>query len=311
MKQYFGIVIPANDNKFGALNTAVWSGGSFIYVPPGVKVVDMPLQASTSASTPRTWAGVRAHADHRRRGLRRALHRGMPGTHLHGSDLLHSAVVEIVVKPSARVTYTTIQNWSSNVFNLVTKRARVEAEGHMEWIDGNIGSRLIIGTRPCGSWAPRRRARCCRRPTGEGQHQDTGSKMVHAAPETTSNVSKSISKDGGRTSYRGPVRRVEDGAYGCKSHVQCDALILDDESVSDTYPYMEVGARDAVIGHDHRGGPCGRRAALLPDYCGLLRGPRRRWWSTASSSRSPRPCPWSTPWSGPAPIELQMEGSVG
>ncbi|MBX3313080.1 MAG: Fe-S cluster assembly protein SufB [Actinobacteria bacterium] len=248
VKQYFGTVIPANDNKFSALNTAVWSGGSFIYVPPGVKVA-MPLQAY-----------FRINAENMGQ-FERTLIIADEGSDVHyiegcsaptyTSDSLHSAVVEIVVKPSARVTYTTIQNWSSNVFNLVTKRARVEAEGHMEWIDGNIGSRLtmkypavwLVGPKASGEVLSVAYA-------GAGQHQDTGSKMVHAAPETTSKiVSKSISKDGGRTSYRGLIR-VEDDAYGCKSHVQCDALILDDRSISDTYPYMEVGARDAVIGHE-------------------------------------------------------------
>ena len=248
VKQYFGKVIPPNDNKFSALNTSVWSGGSFIYVPPGVKV-DMPLQAY-----------FRINAENMGQ-FERTLIIADEGSEVHyiegcsaptyTSDSLHSAVVEIVVKPSARVTYTTIQNWSNNVFNLVTKRARVEAEGHMEWIDGNIGSRLtmkypavwLVGPKASGEVLSVAYA-------GEGQHQDTGSKMVHAAPETTSKiVSKSISKDGGRTSYRGLVR-VEDDAYGCKSHVQCDALILDDDSISDTYPYMEVGARDAVIGHE-------------------------------------------------------------
>ncbi len=189
------------------------------------------------------------------------------------TDSLHSAVVEIVVKPSARVTYTTIQNWSNNVFNLVTKRARVEAEGHMEWIDGNIGSRLtmkypavyMVGPKASGEVLSVAYA-------GAGQHQDAGAKMVHAAPETTSKiVSKSISKDGGRTSYRGLVR-VEDDAYGCKSHVQCDALILDEDSISDTYPYMEVGCprrRRRPRGHRVEGR---RRAALLPDEPRPLRG---------------------------------------
>ncbi|MFN0090219.1 MAG: Fe-S cluster assembly protein SufB [Acidimicrobiales bacterium] len=248
VKQYFGKVIPANDNKFAALNTAVWSGGSFIYVPPGVEV-DMPLQAY-----------FRINAENMGQ-FERTLIIADEGSKVHyiegcsapvyTSDSLHSAVVEIVVKPSARVTYTTIQNWSNNVFNLVTKRARVEAEGHMEWIDGNIGSRLtmkypavvMVGPKASGEVLSVAYA-------GNGQHQDAGAKMTHAAPETTSKiVSKSISKDGGRTSYRGLVR-VEEGAYGCKSHVQCDALILDDHSVSDTYPYMEIGAQDARIGHE-------------------------------------------------------------
>ena len=189
------------------------------------------------------------------------------------SDSLHSAVVEIVVKESARVTYTTIQNWSNNVFNLVTKRAVVEAEGHMEWIDGNIGIRLtmkypavvMVGPKASGEVLSVAYA-------GAGQHQDTGSKMTHAAPETTSKiVSKSISKDGGRSSYRGLVR-VEDGAYGCKSHVQCDALILDEDSVSDTYPYMEVGQPGRGRRPRGHGVEGGRRAALLPDEPGPLRG---------------------------------------
>ena len=221
---------------------------SFIYVPPGVNV-EMPLQAY-----------FRINAENMGQ-FERTLIIADEGSQVHyiegcsapvyTTDSLHSAVVEIVVKPSARVTYTTIQNWSNNVFNLVTKRARVETEGHMEWIDGNIGSRLtmkypavvMVGPKASGEVLSVAYA-------GPGQHQDAGAKMTHAAPETTSKiVSKSISKDGGRTSYRGLVR-VEDDAYGCKSHVQCDALILDEDSISDTFPYMEVGARDAVIGHE-------------------------------------------------------------
>jgi len=248
VKEYFGKIIPPNDNKFSALNSAVWSGGSFIYVPPGVRV-EMPLQAY-----------FRINAENMGQ-FERTLIIADEGSEVHyiegcsapvyTTDSLHSAVVEIVVKPSARVTYTTIQNWSNNVYNLVTKRARVEAEGRMEWIDGNIGSRLtmkypavvMVGPKASGEVLSVAYA-------GAGQHQDAGAKMTHAAPETTSSiVSKSISKDGGRTSYRGLVR-VEGDAHGCRSHVQCDALILDDESVSDTYPYMEVGSPDAVIGHE-------------------------------------------------------------
>jgi len=248
VKERFGRIIPPNDNKFSALNSAVWSGGSFIYVPPGVRV-EMPLQAY-----------FRINAENMGQ-FERTLIIADEGSEVHyiegcsapvyTTDSLHSAVVEIIVKPSARVTYTTIQNWSNNVYNLVTKRARVEAEGRMEWIDGNIGSRLtmkypavvMVGPKASGEVLSVAYA-------GPGQHQDAGAKMTHAAPETTSSiVSKSISKDGGRTSYRGLVR-VEGDAHGCRSHVQCDALILDDESVSDTYPYMEVGSPDAVIGHE-------------------------------------------------------------
>src|SRR3954452_4267006 len=248
VREYFASIIPPNDNKLDALNRARWSGGSFVYVPPAVNV-EMPLQAYFRINTENMGQ------------FERTLIIADEGSQVHyiegcsapvyTTDSLHSAVVEIVVKPSARVTYTTIQNWSNNVFNLVTKRARVEAEGHMEWIDGNIGSRLtmkypavvMVGPKASGEVLSVAYA-------GPGQHQDAGAKMVHAAPETTSKiVSKSISKDGGRTSYRGLVR-VEDDAYGCKSHVQCDALILDEHSVSDTFPYMEVGARDAIIGHE-------------------------------------------------------------
>ncbi|MEO8692770.1 MAG: Fe-S cluster assembly protein SufB [Acidimicrobiales bacterium] len=248
VKKHMGKIIPSNDNKFSALNSAAWSGGSFIYVPPGVKV-PMPLQAY-----------FRINSENMGQ-FERTLIIADEGSEVHyiegcsapvyTTDSLHSAVVEIFVGKSARVTYTTIQNWSNNVFNLVTKRARVEAEGHMEWIDGNIGSRLtmkypgvvMVGPKASGEVLSVAYA-------GQGQHQDAGAKMVHAAPETTSKiVSKSISKDGGRTSYRGLVR-VEGDAYGCKSHVQCDALILDDHSISDTFPYMEIGAKDAVIGHE-------------------------------------------------------------
>ncbi|HSH11644.1 MAG TPA: Fe-S cluster assembly protein SufB [Ilumatobacter sp.] len=248
VKQYFGTVIPPGDNKFAALNTSVWSGGSFIYIPPGVEC-EMPLQAYFRINSEN--AGQ----------FERTLIIADEGSKVHyiegcsapvyTSDSLHSAVVEIIVKPHARVTYTTIQNWSPNVYNLVTKRARVEAYGHMEWIDGNIGSKLtmkypavyLVGEGATGEVLSVAYA-------GKGQHQDAGAKMVHAAPNTSSKiVSKSISKDGGITTYRGLVR-VDKGATGCKSHVQCDALILDEDSVSKTLPYMEVGERDAQIGHE-------------------------------------------------------------
>src|SRR5881409_2601805 len=248
VKQYFGTVIPTNDNKFAALNSAVWSGGSFIYVPPGVEV-EMPLQAyfRINAENMGQFERTLIIAD---KGSKVHYIEGCSAP-VYTTDSLHSAVVEIAVGEAARVTYTTIQNWSNNVFNLVTKRARVEAEGHMEWIDGNIGSRLtmkypavyLMGPKASGEVLSVAYA-------GPGQHQDAGAKMVHAAPETTSKiVSKSISKDGGRTSYRGLVR-VEEGAHKVKSHVRCDALILDEESRSDTYPYMEIDEKDARIGHE-------------------------------------------------------------
>ena len=248
LQKYFGTLIPPGDNKFSALNSAVWSGGSFIYVPPGVEV-EMPLQAH-----------FRINAENMGQ-FERTLIIADEGATLHyiegcsapvySSDSLHSAVVELVALPGARITYTTIQNWSNNVFNLVTKRAAAYDEARVEWIDGNIGSRLtmkypavyLMGPKASGEVLSVAYA-------GEGQHQDAGAKMVHAAPETTSKiVSKSISKDGGRTTYRGLVR-VEEGMDNCRSHVQCDALLLDEISRSDTYPYQEIGARDAEIGHE-------------------------------------------------------------
>ncbi len=309
VKQYFGTVIPKNDNKFAALNTAVWSGGSFIYVPPGVNV-EMPLQAY-----------FRINAENMGQ-FERTLIIADEGSQVHyiegcsapvyTSDSLHSAVVEIVVKPSARVTYTTIQNWSNNVFNLVTKRARVEAEGHMEWIDGNIGSRLtmkypavyMVGPKASGEVLSVAYA-------GPGQHQDAGAKMVHAAPETTSKiVSKSISKDGGRTSYRGLVR-VEDEAYGCKSHVQCDALILDEESTSDTYPTMEIGARDAVIGHEATVSKVADEQLFYLMSRGLSQEQAMGMVVNGFIEPVTRTLPmeYAVEWS--RLIELQMEGSVG
>ena len=455
LKRYFGTVIPPNDNKFSALNSAVWSGGSFIYVPPGVEV-EAPLQAY-----------FRINAENMGQ-FERTLIIADEGSKVHyiegcsaptySTDSLHSAVVEIVVGRSARVTYTTIQNWSDNVYNLVTKRARVEAEGHMEWIDGNIGclaegSRVTTpgGTKPIElvmpgdevlSYDEAAGSLCWRRVTakrysgeqpvrdvrqgsrrlrvtdnhpfysyvhgglgyvradrlhkaivpvssanvddhlridfaaglevcdvdvsadtetvptwdievegtgnfvsegfivhnskltmkypavvmvgpkasgevlsvaygGPGQHQDTGAKMTHAAPETTSKiVSKSISSGGGRTSYRGLVR-VEDDAHGCKSHVQCDALILDEDSVSDTYPYMEVGSGDAVIGHEATVSKVADDQLFYLQSRGLTEEQAMGLIVNGFIEPVTRTLPmeYAVEWS--RLIELQMEGSVG
>src|SRR5438067_9126861 len=248
VKQYFGTVIPPNDNKFAALNSAVWSGGSFIYVPPGVEV-PMPLQAyfRINAENMGQFERTLIIADE---GAKVHYIEGCSAP-VYTSDSLHSALVELVALPGARITYRTIQNWSANVYNLVTKRARAETESRVEWIDGNIGSRLtmkypsvyLMGPKASGEVLSVAYA-------GPGQHQDAGAKMIHAAPETTSQiVSKSISKDGGRTSYRGLVN-VQEGAKNSKSFVRCDALILDEQSKSDTYPYMEIAEQDARIGHE-------------------------------------------------------------
>jgi Fe-S cluster assembly protein SufB len=248
VRKYFGTVIPPGDNKFAALNSAVWSGGSFIYVPPGVHV-DMPLQAY-----------FRINAENAGQ-FERTLIIADEGASVHyvegcsapvySTDSLHSAVVELVAKPGARIRYTTIQNWSPNVYNLVTKRARAEAESTVEWIDGNLGSKLTMKYPAVVMVGPKAHGEVLSVAyAGPGQHQDAGAKMTHAAPETTSIIdSKSISKDGGRTTYRGLVR-VEEGAHNVKAHVRCDALILDEESRSDTYPYMEIEEKDARIGHE-------------------------------------------------------------
>ena len=309
VRAYFGKVIPSNDNKFSALNSAVWSGGSFIYVPEGVEV-EMPLQAyfRINAENMGQFERTLIIAD---KGSKVHYIEGCSAP-VYSTDSLHSAVVEIVVKESARVTYTTIQNWSNNVFNLVTKRAVVEAEGHMEWIDGNIGSRLtmkypavvMVGPKASGEVLSVAYA-------GEGQHQDAGAKMTHAAPETTSKiVSKSISKDGGRSSYRGLVR-VEDDAHGCKSHVQCDALILDEDSISDTYPYMEIGSKDAVIAHEATVSKVADEQLFYLTSRGLTEEQATGMIVNGFIEPVTRTLPmeYAVEWS--RLIELQMEGSVG
>src|SRR5690554_193370 len=248
VKEYFGTIIPYNDNKFAALNSAVWSGGSFIYVPPGVKV-EMPLQAYFRINTQnmgqfeRTLIIVDEGAFvHYVEGCTAPIY---------SSDSLHSAVVEIIVKAGGRCRYTTVQNWSNNVYNLVTKRAVAYRDATMEWVDGNLGSKVTMKYPAVYLMEPGAHGEVLSIAfAGKGQVQDAGAKMVHAAPNTTSTiVSKSISKGGGRSGYRGLVR-VEPGAEDAKSMVRCDALILDENSRSDTYPYMEVEENDAEIGHE-------------------------------------------------------------
>jgi Fe-S cluster assembly protein SufB len=247
-KEYFCSVIPVGDNKFAALNTAVWSGGSFIYVPPGVHV-DIPLQAYFRINTENMGQ------------FERTLIIVDEGAYVHyvegctapiySSDSLHSAVVEIIVKKNARCRYTTIQNWSNNVYNLVTKRAVAHEGATMEWVDGNIGSKVtmkypsvwLVGEHAKGEVLSIAFA-------GEGQHQDAGAKMVHVAPNTSSTIiSKSVARGGGRTSYRGLVQ-VQEGAHGSRSTVKCDALLVDTISRSDTYPYVDVREDDVSMGHE-------------------------------------------------------------
>ncbi|MGL6234230.1 MAG: Fe-S cluster assembly protein SufB [Segniliparus sp.] len=247
-REHFGTVIPAGDNKFSALNTAVWSGGSYIYVPKGVQV-DIPLQAYFRINTEnmgqfeRTLIIVDEDAYvHYVEGCTAPIYK---------SDSLHSAVVEIIVKPGGRCRYTTIQNWSNNVYNLVTKRARAEAGATMEWIDGNIGSKVTM--KYPAVWLTGEYAKgevLSLAFAGPDQHQDTGSKMLHLAPRTSSNiVSKSVARGGGRTSYRGLVS-VHKGAVGSKATVRCDALLVDDISRSDTYPYVDIREDDVTMGHE-------------------------------------------------------------
>jgi Fe-S cluster assembly protein SufB len=247
-KQYFGTVIPSSDNKFAALNSAVWSGGSFIYVPKGVKV-DVPLQAYFRINTKdmgqfeRTLIIVDEDAYvHYVEGCTAPTY---------SSDSLHSAVVEIIVKKGGRCRYTTIQNWSNNVYNLVTKRAVAYANATMEWVDGNLGSKLTMKYPAVYMMEPGAHGEVLSIAfAGKGQHQDAGAKVVHCAPNTSSKIiSKSISKDGGRAGYRGLVK-VMKGAENCRSTVNCDALILDEDSRSDTYPTMEIEEDKVTIGHE-------------------------------------------------------------
>lgn len=248
VKKYFGTVIPPADNKFAALNSAVWSGGSFIYVPKGVKV-EIPLQAY-----------FRINSENMGQ-FERTLIIADEGSFVHyiegctaptySSDSLHSAVVELIALPGSKIRYTTIQNWSKNVFNLVTKRAVAHANAAVEWIDGNLGSKLTMKYPAVYLVGENARGEILSVAfSGDGQHQDAGAKIVHVAPHTTSVVtSKSISKDGGRSSYRGLVK-VHKGAVGCKSNVRCDALILDESSRSDTYPTMEIDEENTSVGHE-------------------------------------------------------------
>src|SRR3984957_6267314 len=247
-KQYFGTVIPVGDNKFAALNTSVWSGGSFIYVPKGVKV-DIPLQAYFRINTEnmgqfeRTLIIVDEDAYvHYVEGCTAPIY---------SSDSLHSAVVEIIVKKGARCRYTTIQNWSNNVYNLVTKRAVAQAGATMEWIDGNIGSKVTMKYPAVYLMGEQARSETLSVAfAGEGQHQDAGAKMVHAAPHTSSSiVSKSVARGGGRTSYRGLVQ-VNEGSHHSRSTVKCDALLVDQISRSDTYPYVDIREDDVSMGHE-------------------------------------------------------------
>jgi Fe-S cluster assembly protein SufB len=302
-------VIPQNDNKFAALNSSVWSGGSFIYVPPGVRV-EQPLQAY-----------FRINAENMGQ-FERTLIIVDEGAYVHyvegctapiyTTDSLHSAVVEIIVKEGGRCRYTTIQNWSTNVYNLVTKRAVAYKDATMEWVDGNLGSKLtmkypaiwLLGERAHGEVLSIAFA-------NQGQHQDAGGKAVHVAPKTTSTItSKSISKNGGRSSYRG-LLEVAKGAEGAKSKVVCDALILDEESRTDTYPYIRIDENNVDIGHEATVSKIGEEQLFYLMSRGLSEAEATAMIVSGFVEPITKELPLEYAVEMNRLIQLQMEGSVG
>ena len=308
-EEYFGTIIPSGDNKFAALNTAVWSGGSFVYVPPGVHV-EIPLQAYFRINTENMGQ------------FERTLIIADEGSYVHyvegctaptySSDSLHSAVVELIAKPGARIRYTTVQNWSQNVFNLVTKRAVAERDATVEWVDCNLGSKLtmkypsvyLMGERAHGEILSIAFA-------GHGQHQDAGGKIVHAAPNTTSNIfAKSISKDGGRSSYRG-LLEVAKGAHGSRSKVVCDALLLDEGSRSDTYPTIRIGEDDVDVGHEATVSKVGEEQLFYLMSHGLPEEEASKLIVNGFIEPIVKELPMEYAVEMNRLIELQMEGSIG
>jgi Fe-S cluster assembly protein SufB len=309
LREYFGKIIPPEDNKFAALNSAVWSGGSFIYVPKGVKI-EFPLQAyfrinaEQMGQFERTLIIVDEGASvHYVEGCTAPMYT---------TESLHSAVVEIIVKKHARCRYTTIQNWANNIYNLVTKRAMAYENALMEWIDGNLGSRLTMKYPAVYMMEPGARGEILSIAfASAGQHQDAGAKVVHCAPNTSSRiVSKSISKNGGRASYRGLVK-VQDGAVKSKSSVVCDALILDDKSRSDTYPYIEIEEQDVSVGHEASVSRIGEEQLFYLTSRGLTEAEA----STMIVSGFIEPLVKELPMEYAVEmnrlIQLQMEGTVG
>ena len=309
VREYFGKIIPPNDNKFASLNSAVWSGGSFIYVPKGVKV-PMPLQAYFRINTESMGQ------------FERTMIIADEGSDIHyvegctaptySSDSLHSAVVEIIVKKGAHVRYTTIQNWSDNVFNLVTKRMAVYGEAVGEWIDGNLGSKLTMKYPSTYLLEPGAHGEILSLAmAGPGQHQDAGGKCIHAAPYTTSVInSKSVSKGGGRTSYRGQIK-VYPGAKGVKSTVRCDALLLDEESRADTYPLMEIDEQDVTIGHEASVSKLGEEQLFYLMSRGMTEAESAKMIVNGFVEPIVKELPMEYAVELNRLIELQMEGSVG
>ena len=308
-KEYFASIIPAGDNKFASLNTAVWSGGSFVYVPKGVHV-SIPLQAYFRINTENMGQFERtliiADEDsyvHYVEGCTAPIYQ---------SDSLHAAIVEIIVKRDAHVRYTTIQNWSNNVLNLVTQRATVAEGATMEWVDGNIGSRVNMKYPSCILLGEHSHGEALSAAfAGPGQHQDTGAKMIHAAANTTSSiVSKSISRGGGRSSYRGLVQIGKD-AHGSKSSVVCDALLVDDVSRTDTYPYVDVRTDDVEMGHEATVSKVSEDQLFYLQQRGLSEEEAMAMVVRGFVEPIARELPMEYALELNRLIELQMEGSVG
>ena len=309
LREYFGTIIPSLDNKFAALNSAVWSGGSFIYIPPGVKI-EFPLQAyfrinaQNMGQFERTLIIVDEGAEiHYVEGCTAPMY---------SSDSLHSAVVEVICKKNARCRYTTIQNWANNIYNLVTKRAVCMADATMEWVDGNLGSQLTMKYPAVYMMEPGAHGEILSIAfSGKGQHQDAGAKLVHVAPNTTGQIiSKSISKNGGRSSYRGLVK-VEKGAHNAKNNVVCDALILDAESRSDTYPYIEVMEQDVSIGHEASVSRIGEEQLFYLTSRGLSEAEASAMIVNGFIEPLVKELPMEYAVEMNRLIQLQMEGSVG
>jgi Fe-S cluster assembly protein SufB len=309
LREYFGKIIPPSDNKFAALNSAVWSGGSFIYVPPGVKI-EFPLQAyfrinaEQMGQFERTLIIVDEGASvHYVEGCTAPMYT---------TESLHSAVVEVIVKKNGRCRYTTIQNWANNIYNLVTKRAVAYQDSLMEWIDGNLGSRLTMKYPAVYMMEPGARGEILSIAfSSKGQHQDAGAKVVHCAPHTKSRIiSKSISKNGGRSSYRG-LCKVEEGATDCKSNVVCDALILDSDSRSDTYPYIEVEEQDVQIEHEASVSRIGEEQLFYLMSRGLSEAEASSMIVSGFIEPLIKELPMEYAVEMNRLIELQMEGSVG
>jgi len=309
VREYFGTVIPPHDNKFAALNSAVWSGGSFIYVPKGVKI-DFPLQAyfrinaENMGQFERTLIIVDEGASvHYVEGCTAPMY---------STESLHSAVVEVLVRRGGRCRYTTIQNWANNIYNLVTKRAMAYRDATMEWVDGNLGSRLTMKYPAVYMMEPGARGEILSIAfSGAGQHQDAGAKLVHCAPHTTGQIiSKSISKDGGRSSYRGLVR-VEKGAKHSKCNVVCDALILDPKSRSDTYPYIEVAEQDVQVGHEASVSRIGEEQLFYLTSRGITESEASTMIVNGFIEPLVKELPMEYAVEMNRLIQLQMEGSVG